>query len=72
MVILQFNVDTDGSITDAKIFRSNVDEESNKMMLEALKNSGKWKPAKIDGKAVKSQFTLPITIEIPNIKVTSK
>lgn len=62
MIILQFNIETDGSIVDVEILRSNVGEEANEMMLDILKNSGKWKPAKIDGKAVKSQFTLPITI----------
>lgn len=69
--ILQFNVDIDGSIVDAQILRSNIGEEASKEMLEVLKNAGKWKPAKIDGKIVKSQFTLPITIEIQDTQTAA-
>lgn len=71
-IILQFNVDIDGSIVDAQILRSNIGEKASKEILEVLKNAEKWKPAKIAGKAVKSQFTLPIIIEIPNTQPTSK
>ena len=71
LIILQFNIETDGSIVDAHILRSNANEEGNEMMLEVLKNSKKWKPAKMDGKAIKSQFTLPITIQIDDNKTTS-
>lgn len=71
-VILQFNIEKDGSVADAEIFRSDAEEEVNNLMLDILKKSKKWKPAKIAGKTIKSQFTLPITILVDDSNTDSQ
>jgi protein TonB len=58
-VIAQFIVEPDGRLTDVKALRS----PSKAMADEAvrvLSNSPKWKPGKVNGKAVRSQYHIPV------------
>jgi len=58
-VIVQFVVNEDGSVSDAKVVRGiggGCDEEA----LRMVGAMPKWKPGKQNGKAVKVLFTLPI------------
>jgi len=58
-VILGFTVNEDGSLSDIKVMRSVVpelDEEA----IRVVKSMPKWNPAKQNGKAVKSKYTVPV------------
>ena len=59
-VILGFTVNENGSLSDIKVMRSitpALDEEA----IRVVKSMPKWNPAKQNGKAIKSKFTLPVT-----------
>ena len=61
--IVQFVVEPDGSLTDVKALRSpshTMGEEA----VRVLKNSPKWKPGKVNGKAVRALFTIPVNFAI--------
>lgn len=61
---ISFVVEKDGSFSDIKI-QSDSDEVSNELK-RAFETMPKWKPAVLDGEAVRSSFHLPITIKIKN------
>lgn len=62
-VIVQFIVEKDGSLTGIKILRD-PGYGAGKEAVRVLSNMQKWKPAVQNGKTVRSQFTLPITIQV--------
>lgn len=62
-VILSFVVEKDGSITDIKVLRD-PGYGAGKEAVRVLKTMPKWKPARQDNRTVRSQFTLPITIQV--------
>lgn len=58
-VYVQFIVEADGSITNAKVLRGiggGCDEEA----LEVVENMPDWEPGKKDGEPVRTQFNMPI------------
>lgn len=60
-VIVQFTVETDGSVSDVKIMRGQ-DPALDKEALRVVKNSsGLWIPGSNNGTPVASRFTIPIT-----------
>ena len=71
-VILQFIVEKDGSLNEIKVVKDpgfGVGEAA----LNALAKTKKWIPAKDNGKLVRSQFTLPITLQLdPTEKESEK
>ncbi len=64
-VILSFVVEKDGSLTDIRVLRD-PGYGAGKEAIRVLKSMPKWKPAKQDRHTVRSQFTLPITIQVQN------
>ncbi|EHQ43219.1 energy transducer TonB [Myroides odoratus] len=62
-VIVMFIVEKDGSLTDIKVVRD-PGYGAGKEAVRVLSNMPKWKPAVQNGKTVRSQFTLPITIQV--------
>lgn len=61
-VFVEFTVDTDGSVKDAKVLRGighGCDEEA----LRVVKNSPDWIPVEVDGKPVATKMTLPILVK---------
>lgn len=62
-VILSFVVEKDGSITDIRVLRD-PGYGTGKEAIRVLKSMPKWKPARQDNRTVRSQFTLPITIQV--------
>jgi protein TonB len=62
-VYVQFVVDVDGSITNAKVPRS-VDPALDKEALRVINSLPKWKPGKQRGKAVKVSYTVPINFQL--------
>jgi periplasmic protein TonB len=62
-VMLQFVVEKDGSFTDIKVLRD-PGYGAGKEAMRVLKSMPKWAPAEQNGRKVRSQFTLPITINV--------
>lgn len=61
-VIVKFVVCADGTITHPEVIRS-VDPLMDAEALRVVRLMGKWIPAEINGKAVNSYFTLPISFK---------
>lgn len=59
-VVTTFTVEKDGSITDAKIIRSQGEAFDNEA-LRVINGMPKWIPGTQNGKAVRVKYTLPIT-----------
>jgi TonB family protein len=62
-VFIQFVVETDGTVKDAKVLRGVglvLDEEA----VRVVKSSPAWFPAKKDGKKVRQMFTMPIEFKL--------
>lgn len=62
---MKFTVLEDGSITDITVSKG-ISEcpECDKEALRVIKNMPKWKPGKLQGKVVKSWYSLPIQIHL--------
>ncbi|MGX7667393.1 energy transducer TonB [Flavobacterium pedocola] len=65
-VMLGFVVEKDGSFTDIKVLRDGGYPAAGKEAIRVLKSMPKWKAAIQNGNPVRSQFTLPITIQVAN------
>lgn len=61
-VMVKFVVCADGTITHPEVIRS-VDPLMDAEALRVVRLMGKWIPAEINGKAVNSYFTLPISFK---------
>lgn len=64
-VIVNFIVNKDGSISEAKIMRG-VDPSLDKEALRVVNSMPKWKPGKQSGKAVRVSYVVPINFVIQN------
>ena len=62
-VIIQFVVEKDGSITDAKVVRG-VDPLLDAEALRVINQSPKWKPGKQKAEAVRVKYTIPVTFRL--------
>lgn len=62
-VTVQFVVNADGSIVDAKVLRG-VDPYLDKEALRVVSAMPKWKPGKQRGKAVRCRFTVPVLFRL--------
>ncbi len=62
-VFVNFTVEKDGSITDAKVTKSASPELDNEA-LRVVNKMPKWQPGKLHGVKVKSKFTLPINFQL--------
>ena len=62
-VIVQFVVDTDGSITDAHVVRA-VDPLLDAEALRVINSMPKWTPGKQKGKAVRVKYNVPLTFKL--------
>ncbi len=63
IVIVQFDVDKDGSIVNISVIRS-VSPELDKEAIRVVRMMPKWNPGKQRGKPVKTKFTLPINFRL--------
>ena len=64
-VIVQFVVNTDGSIVDAQVIKP-VNPYLDKEALRVVGTMPKWKPGEQRGKKVRVRFTLPVTFRLSN------
>ena len=62
-VLVQFVVEKDGSITDAKILKS-VDPQLDAEALRVVNAMPNWTPGKQKGEPVRTRFTLPVTFRL--------
>ncbi len=62
-VFVNFVVDRDGSVSNAKIARG-VDPSLDKEALRVVNALPKWKPGKQRGKAVRVSYTVPISFQL--------
>ena len=62
LTIIQFIVETDGSIHEASVIRD-PGHDIGQQAIQILKAMPKWSPAEQNGKKVRSQFTLPIKLQ---------
>ncbi len=62
-VIVQFAINSKGSIVDAKVLRG-VHPELDKEAIRCILSSPKWVPGKQGGKSVKQQFVIPIVFQL--------
>ena len=62
-VIVQFDVEKDGSLTNIKIAKS-IDPSLDKEALRVVRNMPKWNPATKDGVAVRSQGSLKVPFRL--------
>lgn len=63
-VMLGFVVEKDGSFTEVKVLRDGGYPAAGKEAIRVLKSMPNWKAAVQNGRAVRSQFVLPITIQV--------
>ena len=64
-VIVKFVVEKDGSIGAATIAKS-VDSDLDREALRIVKKMPRWHPAKNNGQAVRSYYTIPVTFKLQN------
>lgn len=62
-VAVQFVVNRDGSIVDAKVMRG-VDPYLDKEALRVINSMPKWKPGKQRGKPVRCRYTVPVMFRL--------
>ena len=62
-VTVQFVVNRDGSIVDAKVLRG-VDPYLDKEAIRVISSMPKWKPGKQRGKAVRVKYTVPVVFRL--------
>lgn len=62
-VIVQFVVNSDGSICDEKIFKP-VDPQLDAEAIRVIRSMPNWKPGMQRGKPVRVRFTLPVTFRL--------
>ena len=65
--VVQFVVETDGSITDAKVVRDPGAQTGSEALrvVNLMKNKGiQWIPGKQRGRAVRVQFNLPVRFRL--------
>jgi len=69
-VYVSFMVNTDGSISDAKVIRG-IGGDADKEALRLINNMPTWKPGKQSGKLVKVQLQLPVRFSPPKSKTSN-
>ncbi|MCE5331228.1 MAG: energy transducer TonB [Bacteroidales bacterium] len=62
-VICQFVVNKDGSIGDVQVVRS-ADKSLDNEAVRVIKSMPNWKPGKLNGKAVRVKYTLPVNFKL--------
>ena len=62
-VMLQFTVNTDGSVSNVKVLRG-VDPSLDKEAVRVVSSSPKWKPGRQRDRAVKVTYTFPVIFQL--------
>ncbi len=64
-VIVQFVVEKDGSVSNARVVRDMVGNDAAEETMRLIKSMPHWKPGMQDGQKVRVQYTMPFTFQIP-------
>ncbi|WP_128331407.1 energy transducer TonB [Apibacter sp. HY039] len=65
-ILIKFVVEKDGTITNVRVASKKLGDGLDEMVVKAVYKTNKmWKPAKVDGKPVRTNFRLPITFRLP-------
>ena len=67
VVYVQFTVEKDGSITNAKVLKG-IGSGCDKEALEVIKNMPDWEPGKKDGEPVRTQLNMPVKFSLEDNK----
>lgn len=62
-VMIDFIIDKDGKVTDARVVRS-VDPELDEEALRVISASPKWKPGRMNGQKVRTSVTVPVEFRL--------
>ena len=63
-VSVSFVIDVDGSVTEIKV-NKDIGYGTGDEAIRVLQNCQKWSPAYLEGKPVRVQFAVPITVRTP-------
>ena len=63
MVVVTFTITKEGKLTNMKITQTPTEELGNEV-IRVLRMSPKWKPARINGKALETNYTMPINFAL--------
>ena len=63
-IVVQFTVDTDGSMTDVKVFRGVHPDLDAEVVRVITSCPEKWTPGQQDGKPVKVTYLLPVVCKL--------
>ncbi len=66
--ICQFIVEKDGSISHIRVVRSSGNKSLDRAAIRVIKTMPKWTPGRLQGKIVRTTYTLPVNFRIPNIE----
>ncbi|MGM5629685.1 energy transducer TonB [Apibacter raozihei] len=65
-ILIKFVVEKDGTITNVRVASKKLGDGLDEIAIKAVQKTNKmWKPGKIDGKPVRTNFRLPITFRLP-------
>lgn len=67
-LVVSFVVERDGSLADIKVIRDGGFEQAGLEALRVLQKMPHWKPARQNDREVRSQFTLPVTLQVSKKK----
>lgn len=62
-VMVRFDVETDGTVSNVLVAHS-VDPLLDREAIRVISEMPKWKPAVVDGKAVKKEMILPVEFRL--------
>lgn len=63
-VVVSFIIEKDGRVSDSKILVS-VADDIDKEAIRVVNLSPQWTPGMVDGRPVRTQFSLPVTFALP-------
>ena len=66
--ICQFIVEKDGSISHIQVVRSSGNKSLDRAAIRVIKTMPKWTSGRLQGKIVRTYYTLPVNFRIPNIE----
>jgi len=69
-VMLQFAINTDGSVSDVKVMRSCGYEALDAEAVRVISSSPNWKPGMVNGEPVKVTFMFPVIYQVRGEKET--
>jgi TonB family protein len=63
-VMVQFAINTDGSVSDVKVMRSTGYEALDNEAVRVISSSPNWKPGMVNGQPVKVTFMFPVIYQV--------